>query len=74
VLELIKRKQAESGVIRQANSPAHEAEVINLMDALKASLAGLHAPPAPSKTTRKSAKVTPIKAPVQPAARGRKKA
>lgn len=40
LLELIERKKAEHGVTRSASAPAHEAQVIDLMEALRRSLAG----------------------------------
>jgi DNA end-binding protein Ku len=64
LLALIERKKAEHGVTRPETGGTREAEVINLMDALRRSLGGESRPPAPSKLRR-----APTKAVAEAAAR-----
>jgi DNA end-binding protein Ku len=74
LLELIEQKKAAHGVTRSASAPAHEGEVINLMDALRRSLAG-QSPTAPATTKRPPAASKTARAvPAAPARRAPVKA
>jgi DNA end-binding protein Ku len=76
VLELVERKKAEQGIVQQGQggSEPREAEIIDLMAALKASLAGGGAKYAEAKPRRKAAPPPAARAPANSAGRSRRSA